>query len=131
MAQGNLIKKSSLKKKNQTRKPAKRSRENKKGAVSRNGKGSKAVRNKYTDIKNTTRIIDAKNLATAAAKATMSGGGRFFLGDVETKAKNEVSKTRRAEQITSSFRELMWINSLEIEARRHAAFLDYERALYF
>ncbi|GMH75815.1 hypothetical protein TrLO_g15651 [Triparma laevis f. longispina] len=94
MAQGNLIKKSSLKKKNQTRKPAKRSRENKKGAVSRNGKGSKAVRNKYTDIKNTTRIIDAKNLATAAAKATMSGGGRFFLGDVETKAKNEEKKLR-------------------------------------
>ncbi|GMH53883.1 hypothetical protein TrVE_jg10175 [Triparma verrucosa] len=94
MAQGNLVKKSSLKRKPASRKPAKRSRENKKGAVSRTGKGSKAVRNKYSDIKNTTRVIDAKNLATAAAKATMSGGGRFFLGDVEKVGKSEEKKLR-------------------------------------
>ncbi|GMI33335.1 hypothetical protein TrCOL_g2975 [Triparma columacea] len=100
MAQGSNLKptKRSKSKQIQKKQIAKVKRENKKGSVNRTSKGAKAIRNMAGEQKQLTRKIDSTNMKTFAARALMSGGGRFFLSEVTEKGQKEMKELKRVKQ---------------------------------
>lgn len=98
MAQGANLKptKRSKTKKVQKKQQAAKKRENKKGSVNRQTKGLKAQRNSTNEQKSLTRKIDATNMKTFAARALLSGGGKFFLSDVTEKGQKEAESMRKS-----------------------------------